>query len=105
MYNLIIWDKGLAAAGQDGALTRLDIPLDMAKFFFELNPKKFPILSSLSFDDYDLFSGEQIESLSHELTEVVKTNPSASKLVNLMLKVISEARSLEKSIMFDPFGD
>lgn len=78
--------------------------MDMARFFFELSAENFPILSSLSFDDYDFFSGEQIDSLVYELTEVVKINPAASKLVDSMLKVISEARSFEKSIMFDPFG-
>ncbi|MGT2432081.1 hypothetical protein ACU4HD_31415 [Cupriavidus basilensis] len=86
MYYLSVWDKDLAATGQDGALSRLEIPIDMANFFFRLNSERFPILSSLSFDDYDLFSGEQIESLAHELIEVIGINPSGSRLINLMLK-------------------
>ncbi|WP_043420148.1 hypothetical protein [Cupriavidus basilensis] len=103
MYYLTVWDKDLAATGKDGALSRLEIPMDMANFLFALDSEEFPILSSLSFDDYDLISGDVIESLAHELIEVVRINPSASGFIDLMLKKILEARSLEKSILFDPF--
>jgi phenylalanine-4-hydroxylase len=103
MYNLIIWDKGLAAIGQDGSLSKLEIPIDLAKFFFHLDSAKFPSLSRLSFDDYDLFSDAQIESLVHELLGVVSINPSFSEPINSMVKVIYEAQSLGKSILFDPF--
>jgi hypothetical protein len=103
MYYLIIWDKGLAAAGKDGSLYKLEIPMDLAKFFFHLDSGKFPILSRLSFDDYDLFSDAQLESLIHELLGVVSIKPSASNPINLMVQVISEAQYLGKSILFDPF--
>jgi len=75
----------------------------MANFFFRLNSERFSIISRLRFDDYDLFYGEQIESLSHELIEVISINPSASRLIYLMLKSIIGALYLEKSILFDPF--
>lgn len=103
MYYLIIWDKDLAASGQDGSLSKLEIPIDLAEIFFQLDTDLFPILSSLSFDDYDLFSGTQIESLIHELLGVASTNPIFSETINLMLGVISKARSLGKGILFDPF--
>lgn len=103
MYYLIIWDKNLAAIGQDGSLSKFRIPMDLAKFFFQLNSVKFPNLSSLSFDDYDLFLDTQIESLLHELLGVARISPSYSEPINSMVKVISEAQSLGKSILFDPF--
>lgn len=103
MYYLIIWDKGLAATGKEGSLSKLEIPMDLAKFFFHLDSAKFPNLSSLSFDDYDLFSDAQLESLVHELLGVVNLAPSFSEHINSMVKMISEARSLGKSILFDPF--
>ena len=103
MYYLIIWDRGLAVAGQDGSLSKLEIPTDLAKFFFRLDSGKFPALSSLSFDDYDLFSDAQLESLIDELLDVASINPSAADHINSMVKVIREAKSLGKSIMFDPF--
>lgn len=59
----------------------------------------------MSFDSYDLISGVGIESLAHELIEVVIINPSASELIDLMLKKIAEGRSFGKSILFDPFRD
>jgi len=103
MYYLIIWDKDLAASGQDGSLRKLEIPMDLAKIFFHLNSAKFPILSSLSFDDYDLFSGIQVESLIQELLNVEKTSSLCSEPINAMLNVITEAQSLGKTILFDPF--
>jgi hypothetical protein len=103
MYYLIIWDKDFAAAGQDGSLGKLEIPTDLAKLFFRLDSAKFPSLSSLSFDDYDLFSDSQFESLIEELLGVASANPLCLAPINAMLDVISKAQSLGKSILFDPF--
>jgi len=103
MYYLIIWDKNLAATGQDGSVSRFEIPMELAKLFFHLDPVKFPKLSALSFDDYDLFSGSQIESLAQELLDFVKINPLFLKPVNSMVEIICKAQSLDKSILFDPF--
>jgi len=103
MYYLIVWDKDMAAAGQDGSLSKLEIPIDLANIFFRLDTAQFPSLSSLSFDDYDLFSDAQIESLIHELLGVASTNPLCFESINAMLKVISKAQSLGKGVLFDPF--
>jgi hypothetical protein len=105
MYYLIIWDKELAASGQDGSLSKLEIPTNLAKLFFHLDSGKFPILSGLSFDDYDLFSDARLESIIHELLDFVSVNHSAAALINSMVKVIFEAKSLGKCILFDPFRD
>jgi hypothetical protein len=103
MYCLIVWDKELAATGQDGSLRKAEIPADLAKFFFELDSEEFPILYSLSFDDYDLFSDTQLESLAHELLQAAKVNPSASNFIASLVKFILEAKYLKKSVLFDPF--
>jgi hypothetical protein len=103
MYYLIIWDKELAAVGQDGALGQLEIPIDVVESFFELDSTKFPCLSGLSFDDYDLFSDDQIEVLVRELLGFVKLNPLSSECIDAMLEMILKAQSLGGIIMFDPF--
>ncbi|WP_413794518.1 MULTISPECIES: hypothetical protein [unclassified Pseudomonas] len=103
MYYLVVWDKDLASVGQDGCLDKVEIPLDVASFFFKLDVEQFPILSSLSFDDYDMFSDSQIESLVDELLAVVSLNPQILELVKLMVKFILKAKSLRKNILFDPF--
>lgn len=105
MYYLIVWDKALAADGQDGLLFKLEVPMELAEFLFNLNPGMFPILSGLSFDDYNLFSGSQIKSLAYELLEAIKFMPSAAKQIGVMVKIVLEAESLGKSILFDPFRD
>lgn len=103
MYYLLIWDVGLAETGQDGSLSKLEIPTDLAIFLFHLDSGKFPILSSLSFDDYDLFSDTELESIIHELLGVASINPSAEAHINSMVNMIFSAKSLGKSILFDPF--
>ena len=103
MYYLIIWDKELAAIGRDGALSKLEIPIDVAESFFRLDSTKFPNLSSLSFDDYDLFSDDQVEMLVRELLGFARTNSLFSEVIEAMLRMISKAQSLGRSILFDPF--
>lgn len=103
MYYLMIWDKDLASIGRDGCLDKIEIPLDVANFFFRLNVEQYPILSSLSFDDYDMFSGAQIDSLVGELFSVASINPLISERVELMVDLMLKARSLGKNILFDPF--
>jgi len=85
MYYLIIWDKWLAATGQDGCLRKLEIPIDLAKFFFRLESGSFPVLSQLSFDDYDLFSDTQLELLIQELQNVPATDRSITDQINSMV--------------------
>ncbi|WP_248740913.1 hypothetical protein [Pseudomonas sp. MWU12-2029] len=103
MYYLMIWDKDLASVGRDGCLDKIEIPLDVAKFFFRLDARQYPILSSLSFDDYDMFSGSQIDSLLGELFSVASINPLVFEGVELMKDLMLKAKSLGKNILFDPF--
>ena len=103
MYYLMMWDTGLAAVGRDGCLDRIEIPLDVASFFFRLDVEQFPMLSSLSFDDCDLFSGTEISSLVDELVAVVNINPLISGLVKQMLALLFKAQGSSKAILFDPF--
>ncbi|WHS59040.1 hypothetical protein [Pseudomonas sp. G2-4] len=103
MYYLVMWDKDLASVGQDGCLDKVGIPLDVANFFFKLDVEQFPILSNLSFDDYDMFSDSQIDSLVGELLAAASLNPPIFELVKLMVKFILKAKSLRKNVLFDPF--
>jgi len=99
----MVWDKSLASIGRDGCLDKIEIPLDVANFFFRLDAEQFPILSSLSFDDYDMFSGAQIDSLVNELFAVASINPLVSEVVKLMVDLMLKAKSLRKNVLFDPF--
>ncbi|MFJ1299582.1 hypothetical protein ACILG0_06410 [Pseudomonadota bacterium AL_CKDN230030165-1A_HGKHYDSX7] len=102
-YYLMIWDVKLASRGYDGCIFKIDIPVPVAKFFFELNALEYPVLSSLSFDDYDLFSGPEIDGLVDELLSTVRLNPLVSETVSSMVNLIANAKSLEKHVLFDPF--
>ena len=103
MYYLIMWDKDLASIGRDGCLDKIEIPLDVASFLFRLDAERYPVLSSLSLDDYDMFSGSQVDSLADELRSVVCIDPVVSEIAKLMIDFMLKAKSLEKNILFDPF--
>jgi hypothetical protein len=75
----------------------------LAKIFFQLDSAKFPSLSILSLDDYDLFSGDQIDILVRDLIGFLGENPLFFEPINSMLKIFSKAKSLDKTILFDPF--
>jgi hypothetical protein len=104
MYYLMLWDKKMASVDKDGCLDKVEVPIEMANLLFDLDAKEFPILSSLSFDDYDMFSGSQLDSLADELLTAARLNPQVSKLVNPMLGLIYEAKSSMKDVLFNPFG-
>ena len=103
MYFLMIWDKELASVGEDGCIDKFEIPLRVAKFFFQLDVERFPVLSSLRFDGYDMFSGLQVESLVSELSAAEQVNPLISEVVRSMLSFIHKAKSMNKCVLFDPF--
>ena len=103
MYYLTVWDKCAAAEGLDGCVKKMEVPAPISEFLFALDPAKFPLLSSLSFDDYGLFSGETMGSLVEELRAVVRIRPSWSEVIVDMLNMVLEAQSLGKSVLFDPF--
>lgn len=103
MYYIMIWDTNLAALERDGCLDKVDIPLDLAFKFFQLDNKEYAILSKLSFDDYDIFSDRQIELLKYELIRFVKLNTNFSEKIDQIIALIDKAKILEKKILFDPF--
>lgn len=103
MYYLLIWDSKLAAQGLDGVLKLFNIPLELARLFFKLDSTRYPILSSLSFDDYDLFSDNQIAELDSEFREFLFDNLSYSEEIQEMRNMISDAYNSNMSILFDPF--
>ncbi|WP_124363000.1 MULTISPECIES: hypothetical protein [unclassified Pseudomonas] len=103
MYYLMMWDKDLAATGQEGCLDKIEIPLSAANLFFKLDSKQFPMLSNLSFDDYDIFSGSQIDALVDELLAAASLNPKISEAVKLTVEFIRKVKLLGQSVLFDPF--
>jgi len=59
-------------------------------------------------DDYDLFSDKQLEVLVDELSrfvDAVNLGNAELQIVQAMLKIISEAQSVQKWVLFDPFGE
>lgn len=103
MYYLIVWDKDLASTGQGGCIDKIDIPLDVATFLFRLDAEQYPILSSLSFIDYDMFSGSEINSLIGEMFSASSIKPLISEVIARMVGLMLKAKSLGKTVLFDPF--
>lgn len=103
MYFFLIWDKNIAAKGMDGMLNSYSIPLELAKLFFKLDVIKFPILSSLSFDDHDLYCDSQLDELNAELESFLLESNLFFEDINNMQRMIAAAKNLKMSVLFDPF--
>lgn len=103
MYYMAIWDKSAAADGKNASMGEIELDIEFSRLLFGSDPAVFPILSGLSFDDYDIFSGLQLDQLSNELIGASKVDPSISDKIHCMVNLVSEAKRLGKSILFDPF--
>lgn len=103
MYQLVVWDIDLAEKTGDGGLYEVNIPLDLAKSFFNLDKKIFPILSSLSLDDFDLFSDEQLDQLIDEFAKTIDIFNSRHQEINALINAIKKAKNNQKKVLFDPF--
>lgn len=102
MYYLIVWDKISALRNDDGCVRKVRIPDTFARKIFKLDPQEFPLLSSLSFDDYDLFSGNELENLVKEFRSIKETEKNTD-ITNEIIDGILEAQSLGSCVLFDPF--
>ena len=103
MYSLLLWDKGPDVNDHDRLLKSTEVPINLARKFFSLEPKNFPILSSLSLDDYDLFSDDQLVALRQELETLIGLERFHNENIDRLLDLINEAEAKSKSVMFDPF--
>ena len=71
--------------------------------FFSLPIEKFPILSSLSLYDYDIFSSdEELDDIINELDNVTEFCSNDIDISNIKSFILN-AKSVGKPIMFDPF--
>jgi hypothetical protein len=103
MYKLIVWDKSLAAAGHVGSIAEVEVPIELAQQFFRLDSIAFPLLSSLSFDDYDLFSGDELSALAAEMRKVQQNLSVFARDIESIIGVVGEAQSQGRAVLFDPF--
>lgn len=104
MYHMHIWDTDEASKGRNGSVRSVAIPLSIAQYLFGLPAERFPILSSLSFDDYDLFSDVELNHLINELIDAARVNPGVSEHFDLMVGITLDAKRLGKKVLFDPFS-
>ena len=103
MYYLLLWDYEKYSNNKDGAIESLIIPQKCYELFFSLPIEKFPILSSLSLYDYDIFSSdEELDDIINELNNVTEFCSNDIDIANIK-NFILNAKSVGKPIMFDPF--
>lgn len=103
MYQLIVWDVDLADKTGDGKLYEANIPLNLARIFFSLDKNTFPLLSSLSLDDFDLFSDEQLDQLIDELMRMIGMYNSHQQEIDNLIDALKKAKNNQKKVLFDPF--
>lgn len=103
MYSIIVWDTNLYQKTGDGSLQKYQIPMDLARKLINLDEVEYSNLAGLSFDDYDFFSGEQLDLIYEEIKKMSEFLCGFSRELEEMLGLIAYARIEDVSILFDPF--
>ena len=73
------------------------------EIIFSLDAREYPILSSLSLDDYDIFSGHELILLNKEIEKAKKENLIYSNEFDKIKIIIDKAIHGNIKIIFDPF--
>lgn len=65
--------------------------------------EKFPLISELSYVDFDLYSGESLDKLINEFEDLKTIYLNYSNEITTIIKVLREALTINEKILFDPF--
>jgi hypothetical protein len=101
MYCMLLWDK--KAETQDRLLHKIEISVELANQIFALPSASFPILSTLSFVDFDLFSDDDLNQLRQEFENFTQLNEIHAVKTLELIDLVREAELKNKAILFDPF--
>lgn len=101
MFIIYLWDKNIGES-----IESLEDFSGNEKFLIRNDYDTYPLLSELSSCDMELFSGEQLIELSHEIHRLLQDELLEKSIYEYLLSVtflIDKAYRDNKSILFSPF--
>ena len=103
MYYVYLWDRSRYCLDNMRILNRYSIDKALAESFFMLDSATYPILSELSYVDFDLYFGDLLYELKKDLNNYLTSENKFQNEVEKIISFVDEAINTEKSVLFDPF--
>lgn len=103
MFVVHLWDANAPEKLQ--SIKRVTTSVDISKVLLDLSYDKYPNLSQITFDDYELFNDRQLDQIIEEIEKLEALVDDTAKknfLKNLLL-LVNESRVSNLWILFDPF--
>ncbi|WP_230655918.1 hypothetical protein [Psychrobacter sp. I-STPA10] len=103
MYYVYLWDRSRYCPDNMRIIKEYKIDKALAESFFILDSATYPILSELSYVDFDLYFGDLLYELKQDLNNYLTSENKFHSEVEKIISFVDEAINTEKSILFDPF--
>jgi hypothetical protein len=105
MYLIHIWTINPVKEGQQ-SLSAYQIPKKFADILVSISDEKtLPLISELSYVDYDLFSDRQLNQLINEFKRLIEIYPVSINEISKIIKFLEKAVECNEKILFDPFRE
>ncbi|WP_227431122.1 hypothetical protein [Psychrobacter sp. I-STPA6b] len=103
MYYVYLWDRNRYCPDNMRRIKEFKINKALAESFFILDSATYPILSELSYVDFDLYFGDSLYELKQDLNNYLTSENKFQDEVEKIISFVDEAINTEKSILFNPF--
>ena len=105
MYLIHIWTINPVKEGQQ-SLFAYQIQKKLADILVSISDEtKFPLISELSYVDYDLYSDRQLNQLINEFKKLIEIYSVFIDEISKIIKFLEKAIELNEKILFDPFRE
>ncbi|MBK4744794.1 hypothetical protein AB719_23140 [Acinetobacter baumannii] len=104
MYLMHIWKFNSMEKGE--SLFAYQIQKEFADILVSIFDKEtLPLISDLSYVDYDLYSDRQLYQLINEFKKLIEIYPAFIVEISKIISFLEKAIECNEKILFDPFRE
>lgn len=104
MYLVHIWKVNSMEKGE--SISAYQIQKEFADILVSIFDKEIlPLISDLSYVDYDLYSGKQLHQLINEFNKLIKIYTDFKDEISKIISFLEKAIECKEKIIFDPFRE
>ncbi|MBP1484180.1 hypothetical protein [Acinetobacter nosocomialis] len=104
MYLVHIWKVNSMEKGE--SIFAYQIQKEFADILVSIfDEKSLPLISDLSYVDYDLYSGKQLNQLINEFKKLIEIYTAFIDEISKIISFLEKAIERNEKILFDPFRE
>lgn len=104
MYLVHIWKVNSMEKGE--SISAYQIQKEFADILVSIFDKEIlPLISDLSYVDYDLYSGKQLHQLINEFNKLIEIYTDFKDEISKIISFLEKAIECNEKILFDPFRE